>query len=978
MRKLWLVIAVVVSAAAAFAWWLMREPEVAAARDDTTAQRDRPFIHAPEGEEAVDAGVGRVSGRVVTQDAVPVMGARVRLYARGPELEDLECAVCQLTVLDCEDPSTVKRVIKGLREGTLLPPPVLAEVFTDTEGHFDFEDAPLGGEVVAVSAQLSAEAACDSEPLELMLEPALTQEVHVSDFEGKPVSAARITLYSPRDGTLVQKGVDAEGKVTLETLDHRAWFFGEADGTLPAGHRLEAGGELVLAEPRTLIVRTRMGGQPVDAELEIFMHGEARKLKTHEGALTLEQLPFGYYTVAVSSEALAAAEQSVELVKPVTELEFELRKGSRLLVTVVSASGGPLEQVNGSLSGSDSNTSADARQGALLILGPVPEGEYVLSISSEGMVQIDKPIDLKPGETSLELLMRPAPKVSGVVFDADGKPVPGARVAAYESEQELGTSLTDDEGKFEIELHFAGSFQVRAEEPRHGVAEATTQVPGPPLSLRLAAKGVLEVEVFDADGKPLPTDVMVRSEKDQSVKWIDDEEGKPGRLAGLAAGTYLVEKAIPDRLPISTKVDVADGRVTKLVLKADRGASIAGKVVDHRGKPVEGAMISVAGRAESVVSSAEGRFEWKGIAPGAAEIFAMHRNGAESAHVKLTAPATDVVLSIPQVARVTGRVVDEKGVAVRAFEANGEQVKAPDGRFDVPSPNHTLDVWGEGYAAAFLTTAEGDVGDVVLKKEPVIEGDVLDGEGKPVSGATVMGSVDLTPATTDASGRFKVTINSEDPQDLVATRGAMSGRTAAHPGAAAHIVMQRGTAVSGKVVDATGKAVPTLVTATSRLNQRPLEIDTDEKGLFQMDLAQGVWLFSTRFNRVQRAIDVRGDRLEVTLGEEAGACGLSLHSSKTIDAIWLLTAPMAVSDGPWDLVGKAAGSIEVPVTTPAFEVNARGLPCGSYTLAASIENVVTSAPLELRGPAQRVQIEPHVSEPELQEPPLTPTKEPVP
>ena len=222
MRKLWFVSAVVVSAAGGLAWWLLREPDVGALTatpDDPTAQLDRPFIHTPDGEEAVDAGVGRVSGRVVTQDAAPVKGARVRLYAHSPELEDLECAVCHLAVLDCEDPSTVKRVIKGLREGTLLPPPVLAEVFTDADGHFDFEDAPLSGEVVAESAQLSAEAACDSEPMELMLEAPLTQEVHVSDFEGKPVSAARITLYSPRDGTLVQAGVDGQGSVTLASLD---------------------------------------------------------------------------------------------------------------------------------------------------------------------------------------------------------------------------------------------------------------------------------------------------------------------------------------------------------------------------------------------------------------------------------------------------------------------------------------------------------------------------------------------------------------------------------------------------------------------------------------------------------------------------------------------------------------------------------------------------------------------------------------
>ena len=163
-----------------------------------------------------------------------------------------------------------------------------------------------------------------------------------------------------------------------------------------------------------------------------------------------------------------------------------------------------------------------------------------------------------------------------------------------------------------------------------------------------------------------------------------------------------------------------------------------------------------------------------------------------------------------------------------------------------------------------------------------------------------------------------------------------------------------------------------MVTATSRITQRPVEIDTDENGHFQMDLPQGVWLFSTRFNRVQRAIEIRGERQEVTLGEEPGACGLSLHSSKPIDAIWLLTVPIENLEGPWDLVGRAAGSVEVPVTMAALEINARGLPCGSYTLAASIENVVTSTHLELRSAAQRVQIEPQPSTLEPEEPKVPP------
>ena len=402
--------------------------------------------------------------------------------------------------------------------------------------------------------------------------------------------------------------------------------------------------------------------------------------------------------------------------------------------------------------------------------------------------------------------------------------------------------------------------------------------------------------------------------------------------------------------------------------------TVSGKVIDHLGKPVEQAIVTVNGRPQTAVTGADGHFEWKGLTPGSTEVWAIQTNGAESKHVTVTAPASEVVLTIAEVAKVTGRVVDERGTPITEFDANSERVKTPDGRFSVPSPNKTLDVWVEGFAAVYLTTAEGDVGDVVMKKDPVVEGDVLDGEGKPVSGATVLGSMDLAPATSDAAGRFKLTLTSDEPQDLIATRGAMSGRTTVKLGSIAHIVMQRGTSLSGKVVDPSGKPVPTQVNASSRMTQRPIEIDTDENGRFQLDLPQGVWIFSTRSNRVMRAVDVKGDHMELTLGEEAGACGLSLRSDKPIDAVWLLTTALSPNDGPWDLAGKSAGSVEVPVITPSLEVNARGLPCGSYTLAASIENVVTTEPLELRSAGQRVQIEPHLTLPAPEEPP----KEPVP
>jgi len=89
--------------------------------------------------------------------------------------------------------------------------------------------------------------------------------------------------------------------------------------------------------------------------------------------------------------------------------------------------------------------------------------------------------------------------------------------------------------------------------------------------------------------------------------------------------------------------------------------------------------------------------------------------------------------------------------------------------------------------------------------------------------------------------------------------------------------------------------------------------------------------------------------MDVTLGEEAGACGLSLRSSKPIDAIWLLTAPMAPSDGPWDLVARRRLGGSAGGDGGARGQRARPA-LWQLPLAASIENVVTTEPLE---PAQR-------------------------
>ncbi|HEY1087026.1 MAG TPA: carboxypeptidase-like regulatory domain-containing protein, partial [Archangium sp.] len=541
---------------------------------------------------------------------------------------------------------------------------------------------------------------------------------------------------------------------------------------------------------------------------------------------------------------------------------------------------------------------------------------------------------------------------------------------AWEGGQEQATSLSDDEGNFELVLRFAGPHTLKVEEQRTGNAELDVTVPGPPVTVTLKERGVLEVEVFDFDGTAVMANVSLRNETTSQTRWADQEEAGPVRIAGLTPGTWKVERTQPGRLPVSKQVEVVEGQVAKLRITLDRGATVSGKVLDHEGKPLA-AMIVLVGRPEIVNANEDGTFEWSGAEPGERELFAVMPGLGESPHVKVTAPSRDVVLKMSKPLQVSGRIVDERGQPMTEFDVNGLVVKSNDGRFRVASPEKTLDVYVEGFAPVYLTEVEADVGDVVVKKFPVIDGEVVDPDGQPVAGAQVSTRMDAMPVTTDAAGRFKLVVTQEDLEEgveFVAVRGMLSGTTRGKPGAFARIVMKRGSVVRGRVVDAKGRGVSTVVTAMSAVAQTPMETESDASGRFQLELAPGVWRFSTRFNRVQRSIEIGSESIEITLGEESGSCGLVVQSSRSIDSVWLFSASTGAVEDPWDAVQFTAGSIEVQVIVPGNSVSARGLPCGRFSLVASLGGEMTSQEINLRGPGEQVSIEPPPASPIIKEP----------
>lgn len=77
--------------------------------------------------------------------------------------------------------------------------------------------------------------------------------------------------------------------------------------------------------------------------------------------------------------------------------------------------------------------------------------------------------------------------VQGIVVDARGRPLAGARVGWVEGPVPLPDVmlLSDAAGQFTLAAPAPGSYRLRADTDHHGHAEATVQAAGQPLALTL-------------------------------------------------------------------------------------------------------------------------------------------------------------------------------------------------------------------------------------------------------------------------------------------------------------------------------------------------------------------------------------------------------------------------------------------------------------------------------------------------------------
>jgi protocatechuate 3,4-dioxygenase beta subunit len=130
-----------------------------------------------------------------------------------------------------------------------------------------------------------------------------------------------------------------------------------------------------------------------------------------------------------------------------------------------------------------------------------------------------------------------------------------------------------------------------------------------PLTIALAPTATLAGRVVDAaDGKPLPgVRLVARSEDGAFVA----RSGRDGRYSvrGLSPRSYRLTAEDDRFVSWSRRVRIAPGQSETQDVPLTRGATLAGRVVDGEGRPIEGARVLVSRGGESAIRSFMRRLE---------------------------------------------------------------------------------------------------------------------------------------------------------------------------------------------------------------------------------------------------------------------------------------------------------------------------------------------------------------------------------
>jgi protocatechuate 3,4-dioxygenase beta subunit len=457
-------------------------------------------------------------------------------------------------------------------------------------------------------------------------------------------------------------------------------------------------------------------------------------------------------------------------------------------------------------------TKTDAQ--GLYRLGPFTPGLYIVSADAPGHAERElRSHPISSRSETLDLQLRSAVLVRGVVVDEDGQPVAGVSLflldpAAQGRPRSLDHAETLAGGTFSLDAPHPGEYRVKLSHMDFLEAEEAMTAPAQDVRLVLRAGASIAVEVVDATGQPVSgSHVELIPSAPEGGRYrgrtgFTDEEGRM-TLRGLEPGRQTVVASTPADQPARTvrqELELQGSEQRQMRLQFEEGLQLSGVVVDSAGQPVAGAemrvtpaamvggqeyedpeLAPIAERLESEWFSGldsprrtgpDGRFSVPHLRPGTWLVTALKQgysfDGALTGRkvrsvgplsgVLVEAGASDVRLVLMPVGYVRGRLVHADGSPIARFQLNERLQEDERGEFRWPissTGEELLAFAAPGLAGTVRRVpvrkgVDVELGEVVLKPGRSVRVRVVDADtAEPVVGARL----DLRdPADADPDG----------------------------------------------------------------------------------------------------------------------------------------------------------------------------------------------------------------------------------
>jgi len=540
---------------------------------------------------------------------------------------------------------------------------------------------------------------------------------------------------------------------------------------------------------------------------------------TADGTFRIADLTGGRYDLEVAAPGFAPAiVPGVEVPEGAGATDLGtvvLSPGLRIAGRIVDPEGRPVEGAG--------VTPRPAETFGLGFATRAGDRERVVSAADGGFEIVDlaagRPVDLEVERTGyadntvrgvspplaepLRVVLRPTVTVRGEVVDPEGLPVEGALVTARTFRPEPGEMRAGRSGGGQARTGRDGAFEIADVEPGEVVLSASatgyrrTDLGALHVSAGRDREGVrIELErgavvhgtVTGPDGQPVPQAwVQVEERTGPGSPYRPPAASTDGdgryRLEGVELGRRTVGVFHSSHVRAARDLEVGLGD-NRLDFRLERGATVAGRVLDEAGAPVAGVHVSLVTSESSWTSlgattADDGRFELEGVDAGRYHARAEKEGYATylSDAMIVSGPVDGLELRLARGAAIVGRVVglepdDLPAVQIHASSRDhrGSAVAAVDfeGRFRLegilPGSWQVLAAKGEGgRVETEIVDVEPGVAEVPVTLDftggHTVEGEVLVG-GEPLAGLWV---TIVAPdrfrggaATSDHRGRFRI------------------------------------------------------------------------------------------------------------------------------------------------------------------------------------------------------------------------------